>query len=272
VELACPRPEALRLRLARLLAPASGGMVSYSGDYATWNEAVAAAGGWARDEILDKVEAAVAKVERGEAAAERDSSTFDEVQYSFPVMAALARAAAERGGSLSVLDFGGALGSSYRQFRAFCGASMPQVRWSVVEQEGFVQRGRARFQTEHLRFHSTPEEAAAESPPDVVLLSSVLQYLDDPYAMLERLGRAGSRHLVIDRTPLSSGAADRITVQRVPPRIYRASYACRVFSYARLREALAGWRFLADFPSDDGWASVDGHFFRYGGLLLERPR
>lgn len=247
-------------------------MVSYSGDYATWSAAASAAGGWARSEILDKVEAAVVKVERGEAAAERDSSTLDEVEYAFPVMAALAKAAMERGGTLSVLDFGGALGSSYRQFRAFCGRSMPRVRWHVVEQEGFVHRGRARFQTEELRFSATPDEAAAEAPPDIVLLSSVLQYLEDPYGMLERLARAGSRHLVIDRTPLSADAEDRITVQHVPPRIYRASYACRVFSYARLRSALAGWRFVADFPSDDGWAVANGLFFRYGGMLLERPR
>ena len=70
-------------------------------------------------DILDKVLAATLKVKQGQAVFERDSVLFDEIEYSWPLLAGLMWAAASNGGKLNVLDFGGALGSSYYQNRKF---------------------------------------------------------------------------------------------------------------------------------------------------------
>jgi putative methyltransferase (TIGR04325 family) len=272
MDLSCSALTALRLRAGDFLGRLRGPATRYSAPYPTWNEAKASAGGWEQAQILEKVAGAVAKVLRGDAASERDSVTFQHIDYAFPVMAALLRAALENGGRISVLDFGGSLGSSYRQFRSFAPRDV-ELQWQVVEQEGFVRRGRSEFESESLHFHSTVEEAAGRSRPDVVLLSSVLQYVDDPYETLDRLARTGSRYMILDRTPFSSAAEDQATVQRVPPQIYEASYACRIFSYGRMLSSLAArWELLADFPSPEGWAIAGGLCFRYGGMLLRRKR
>ena len=50
---------------------------------------------------------------------ERDSVLFDTIRYSWPLLSDLLRAASEDQNHLSVLDFGGSLGSSYYQNRVF---------------------------------------------------------------------------------------------------------------------------------------------------------
>ena len=55
------------------------------------------------------------------------------------------------GGVLSVLDFGGSLGSTYYQNKKFLD-SLDDVSWNIVEQKHFVDAGKEDFEDERLRF------------------------------------------------------------------------------------------------------------------------
>ena len=77
----------------------------------------------------------------GRAAYERDSVLFEEVEYVWPLLASLMWVGARHLGSLNVLDFGGSLGSTYFQNRIFL-ATLPSVRWNIVEQPRHVEVGR----------------------------------------------------------------------------------------------------------------------------------
>src|SRR5262249_2040710 len=149
--------------------------------------------------ILDKVIDATLKVKRGEAAYERDSVLFEDIDYNWPVAAGLLWAAARCNGRLAVLDFGGALGSTAYQNSRFL-QGLPYVCWNVVEQPHYVAAGRAHVQDETLRFHETIEACASEASPNAVLLSSVLQYLEDPRAVLARVNRIDPEVIIVDRT------------------------------------------------------------------------
>ena len=111
-------------------------------------------------------------------------------------------------------------------------AGLTECTWHIVEQEHFVAAGKAEFSTDTLHFHSTPEEAFNAAPINVILLSSVLQYLPDPYSLLKRL-RGTKLPIIVDRTPMLPDH-DRITVQHVPASIYKASYACRWLNRRRI--------------------------------------
>src|SRR3972149_5831251 len=124
--------------------------ITFSGNYRRWEDALAHSTGYDDSTILARVEAATSKVVSGQAAFERDSVVFDKIEYSFPVLAGLLRAAAEHDGRLSVLDFGGSLGSSFRQCQTYLSV-LRALDWHVVEQERFVRLGRERFETEQLR-------------------------------------------------------------------------------------------------------------------------
>ncbi len=125
-------------------------------------------------------------VQRGEAPYERDAVVFDQVEFSFPVWAGLLRGAGAGHGALRVLDFGGGFGTTYRQFKAF-GSPLQSLQWTIVEQAKFMEVGRAEFTDHELRFASTMAEAVQDGPPDVVLLSSVLQYVESPYRLIDEV-------------------------------------------------------------------------------------
>jgi putative methyltransferase (TIGR04325 family) len=239
-------------------------------EYSSWQEAERDGTGYEADHILERVSAAAEQVEEGLRTFERDSVLFDEIQHSFPVLAGLLRAAVESQCKLRVLDFGGSLGTSYRQCREFL-RPLRALEWNVVEQAHFVERGRDRFSNPELRFFASVEEACAIAAPDVVLASSVLQYLPDAHATLAALRATGSRYVILDRTPMHQGPSDRVILQEVPPGIYPASYPCWIFSRQRLLDSMGPeWQVLAHFEStvdtpmqtEAGPAKIEGYLFR----------
>lgn len=255
--------------LQRAVRSASGRGLRFAGDYSSWEAAQRASGGYDAEEIVRRVFDAELKVKSGAAADTRDGVLFDQVQFSLPVMAALARAAQARGNGLRVLDIGGAFGGLYRQFRAF--GLRSKVAWTVVEQPAYVKLGAEHFQTEELRFSSSLDEAFVGAPADVVLLSSVLQYLPEPHALARRITQWGPGHVVMDRTPCSALARDILAVQHVPTEIYRASYPCWIFSRERLLAAFhPRYRVLATFANGSGaWRASSGSF-ELAGFILDR--
>ena len=253
-------------RAARSLRP--GGM-RFTGDYSAWAEARAASAGYDSDAAVRRVADAARKVKRGEAADERDAVAFDEIQYSLPVLAALCHAAARVQRRLRVLDFGGALGRNYRHYRSFTnGASA--VEWSVVELPALAAIGSGEFENDELRFFTSIEDAASRGRPDVVLLCSVLQYVEDSYRLIAQLLELKAGNVVVDRTPCSDLERDVLTVQRVPESIYRASYPCRVFSRRRLTAAFQPrYRRAAAFREPSGPWEGSHVRFELDGFLFD---
>lgn len=246
----------------------------YFGSYRTWGEALRHSTGYDAESILGKVREALLKVKRGEAVYERDSVLFDEIQQSWPLLAGLLWAATRNGNRLNVLDFGGSLGSSYFQNRAFL-AHLDGLTWSIVEQEQFVRCGREQFADQVLHFYRTVDECAEARHPDVVLLSSVLPYLEHPYRLLAEIIARGFDSIIIDRTPLLDGARDRLTIQRVPAEIYEARYPAWMLGREKLLAMFApDYELVAEFDAlagvvdlGDGVARDTGFIFKKRGVV-----
>ena len=92
-------------------------MITWTGNYISWEDAVAESQGYDSKCLIDRVKESALKVARGDGLYERDSVLFDEVQYSWPALTGLMRASALLRGNLKVLDYGGGLGSSFFQNR-----------------------------------------------------------------------------------------------------------------------------------------------------------
>jgi len=216
------------------LRPAKYG---WFGNYASWQEAANDSSGYNSAVIVENVKDGLLKVKTGDAAFERDSVVFSKTEYVWPVLAGLLWIAAQRRSGLNVLDFGGSLGSTFFQYRRFLSAI--NVQWNVVEQGVFIDYGVKYFQDKHLRFYYTVEECLSENAVDVILLSSVLPYLEKPYHWLDVLMSVEAPFLIFDKMPfLASGQDDRLTVQKVPPSIYDASYPAWFFNEAKFMKAL----------------------------------
>ena len=208
------------------------------------------------------------KVKNGKAIYERDSVLFDEIQYTWPVLAGLMWVAAQSRGRLNVLDFGGSLGSTYYQNRAFL-HDLPEVRWNIIEQPAHVKVGKECFEDDVLNFFPDIETCLSETKPNVILLGSVLQYLENPYETLDTLLHLPCNYVILDKTPFWKGSTDKLCIQHVPPNIYSASYPSWIFAKAKLLHYITQIEcdVIADFENLDRLSGpVD---FVYGGMIVK---
>lgn len=218
------------------------------GNYQSWREACQATGGYAQSNILEKTRSSLAHVRDGLAVYERDSVLFEKKEYPFSLIASLLYIASGKGNSLRVLDFGGSLGSTFYQVREFL-SPLHSLHWHIVEQPAYVEVGQAEFENEQLRFFGSIEDSLTTGKPDVVLLSSVVQYLEEPHAFLDYLASLSIPFLLFDRTAFVKEGGDRLTIQRVPPEIYDASYPAWFFEEDAFLKHFEHYEIVADFTS-----------------------
>jgi putative methyltransferase (TIGR04325 family) len=220
------------------------------GNYATWSEALKKCDGYNSPEILSKVRESALKVKNGEASFERDSVLFNNNEYSFPLLAGLLWITMLNKGKLNLLDFGGSLGSSYFQNKNFL-EGLSELNWCVVEQTSYVNAGKEEFADDKLHFFNSIDDCLDSFDIQLVLLSSVLQYIEKPYELLEEIISKKPGFILIDRTPFINGA-DRITVQKVNPAIYAGSYPCWFFNEEKFKSSIEKrYSLIAAFDSLD---------------------
>ncbi|MCX5964300.1 MAG: methyltransferase, TIGR04325 family [Cyanobacteria bacterium] len=253
--------------------PQNHGAIAFAGDYQTWEEAQANSSGYDQADILEKVKNAILKVKNGEAVYERDSVLFDQIEYAWPVLAGLMWVAAQNQGKLHVLDFGGSLGSSYFQNRQFL-SDLTEVTWSVVEQPHFVECGREFIADDCLQFYPTIDECLEKRSPNVILLSSVLQYLENPLLILDKLRDTDAKVLIIDRTSFTEEETDHLVIQQVYPDIYKASYPSWIFAISKVEKYLSSdWNLLSKFDDPEGNVLSDqGLEFFFRGLIYQKKK
>lgn len=201
----------------------------FYGDFKSWENAQSNVGaGYEEKEIFCKVKSATEKVRGGEALYERDSVLFYKENYNFQLLTGLFYILS-KDGFLSVADFGGALGSTYFQnIKLFKNS---KVQWHVIEQEDFVTYGKNNIP--EINFEYSIEECVKKHKINCLLISGVIQYLNNPYDFLDRFLQQNIPYILIDRTPIEN-IQDKIMVQKVPPDIYKAQYPVWILSKNRI--------------------------------------
>lgn len=246
--------------------------VRWYGNYKSWEEAKRLSKGYESDVILEKVIDASLKVKTGKAVFERDSVNFDEIQYSWPLLAALMWISAQSKGELNVIDLGGALGSTYIQNRKFL-QSLSRVRWNIVEQKHFVDAGKKYFEDDELTFYYDIKSCLNKNSPNTIILSSVIQYIKNPYALLRKIKSIGFEFLLFDRTSFVIEGKDRLTVQVVPPEIYPSSYPCWFFNKKKFYSFFHDdYEVIADFNALAGKIKIDNKQSGFDKGIIFRQR
>jgi putative methyltransferase (TIGR04325 family) len=227
--------------------------ISWVGDYKSWEEAKSLSTGYSLKIILEKVKEASLKVKKGEAVYERDGVTFDEIQYSWPLLAGLMFFAAQNCGRLSVVDFGGNLGTTFFQNRKFLNF-LQNVSWNIIERPQFVKEGKLHFQNENLKFYEDIKICVEKETPNILILSNVLEYIAKPYELLENLLSYNFPFVLIDRTPFHDNKYDRITIQNVHLGTYKTSFPCWIFDKEKFISffQMKGYYLIEAFDAVDG--------------------
>ncbi|MCB0803365.1 MAG: methyltransferase, TIGR04325 family [Bacteroidetes bacterium] len=239
----------------------------WHGNYATWQEAEKESEGYDKQIIVEKVRASLKKVEHGEAVFERDSVLFFEEDFNWPFLTSILYVASKNESQLNVIDFGGSLGSSFFQNQKFL-SGISSLNWNVIEQNHFVEIGKNEFQNNQLKFYYTIDECFQEQKPNCLLFSSMLQYVENPYQLLEGVLKYNFETIIIDRMPFNTKKANRICVQKVNPEIYDASYPCHLLEKESFVNFFRknNYNLHAEFSAIDG----DGIDYTYKGFIFER--
>lgn len=226
----------------------------YTGNFKTWSDAVSDSIGYNSSSILENCKNSILKVKNDEAIFERDSVLLDRPQYAWPLIASLQHIALENNNSLNIIDFGGSLGSTYFQIRPFT-KHFKQLNWTIIEQKNFVDCGLKYFSDEHLNFKYTIADALKANTPNCILLSGVLQCLEDPFKMLNEVIDTKTEYLLLDRTSFITGEP-RITVLKINDNNHQVSYPLWFFNEDELLAIiLKKYDLLIDFDS-----TADGAF------------
>jgi putative methyltransferase (TIGR04325 family) len=237
------------------------------GDYNNWEAATQAAIGYDTDEILYKVRESLLQVKNGNAIYERDSVLFNEIQYSWPLLSGLMLAAAHFGGVLHVLDFGGSLGSTYYQNKKFLD-NLKHVSWNIVEQKKFIDIGKHDFENEQIHFYYDIESCIKYEHPNTLVMSSVLQYIENPYELLDAIFLYEFDYIIIDRTSFCTENRNKIKLQIVPSKIYNASYPCWFFDEKYFYQYFLSKKYsvIEIFEGADG----SGHDYKFYGVIFKK--
>ncbi len=221
-------------------------LVEYKGNYNSWDEARRMVKGYDSDEIFEKVKKTSLKVKKGEACFDRDTWLFFEEEYNYPLLFHMMNDSKE----LKVLDWGGATGSTYFQNAKLLKRIARKLEWIVIEQPHFANWGQNELADDCLHFldnRINTLEIIKNKNINIVLLSSVLQYLDFSDSLIEEIVNSGVDKIILERTPV--GKRDRIMVEKVKEPIYKASYVAHIYEEKNLLSKFKGYKLIASWKS-----------------------
>lgn len=244
----------------------------WKGNYKTYEQAKSKCKGYDESHILQRIIETTGKVKNGAAVYERDGIIYDKVNINFHLLNVLLLIASRNGNKLTLIDFGGSLGTSYYQNIQYL-SHLTSLNWCIIEQPKFVDAGKKSFQNEHVKFYYSLEECFSEHPaPDLLLISSALQYMPEPYELLKQVQSFKIPYLLLDLVGYNDKNEDRITIQHVPPVFYgiEASYPCTFFDRSKLEAQLkTDYIKIFDFISEQEKYYIEFKPFRYEGSFWE---
>jgi putative methyltransferase (TIGR04325 family) len=201
----------IKIRLLKLANRINHSRLALIGPYDYYEEAAQRSSGYECKLILDKVYKAVVDVLEGNYAYERDGTVFA-MRPSIDHLRRLLSTHLKENDV--VVDFGGGLGGAFINNRDLFRDSN---RYTVVEQSNFVEAGRELSKKFGLQIQFIDNLFHLSVKPDVIILSSVLQYIPNAEQVLQEVAELMPRLIIVDRTAfLPTNASQKWWIQDEP--------------------------------------------------------
>ncbi len=241
----------------------------WKGNYHSFDEANKKAGGYHEQAILERIKQTTRKVVNKEIAYERDGIEYDQPIMNFNMLSALLWIASKNNNRLTVLDFGGSLGTTYYHKAPFL-SHLTALNWCIVEQPNYVDAGKAEFETDQLHFYYTIDECLQHHQPDIIIFCGVIQYIEKTYELLTEIKDKKIPYLFLDYVGYNDEPKDRICIQHVPPVFYGvdASYTCWFYDKHKMFNWLNQYYDMVfEFISEPNKYYIEFKPFLYEGQL-----
>lgn len=113
------------------------------------------------------------------------------------------------------------------------------VKWSIVEQNHYVDAGKKLVENKKLKFYKSFEYCLREEKPNIAIFSGSLQYIAQPYKILKKIKKSKIDYILLDKIPIKTNIDnDEFHIQYVPKSINSSSYPIRIFSEIYLKKFL----------------------------------
>mgnify|MGYP001173443099 CR=1 FL=1 len=198
--------------------------IKYIGNYDNWNKALKISNGYSSHKVIQKKKSSILKILNGEASYEIDSFLYYKSNPDQILIEILNKFKKK----ITVCDFGGSFGSHYIRNRKYLESK--NIQWKVVEQKPIVKVAKKLKIGKNLNFY-TQIQQVIKYKVDIILFSSVLQYIEFPYKILDKVIKKKINYILILRTPFHQ-MPDQIRIQKIPKYIYEATYPVRILNYS----------------------------------------
>lgn len=254
------RFRAVSRHIVRLFSLIHKAKLRLRGPYSSYDAALAHSSGYDSPLILAKVKHAVGEVLDGKAVYERDGTVYTSLPQRLKLRELLLKYLTP---TANIVDFGGGLGGTFINHRDL--VSVGQY-WSVIEQPTFVTAGQelAHDYGLPLGFHNNLHGLVCSI--DLLILSSVLQYLPSPYEILHQVLKLAPKLILVDRTAFIDHGEEVWWVQDEPSYYGTPiSYPISPLLEKRVLASLKGYEIV------DRWLNpFDPQQPAHRGLLLNR--
>lgn len=114
--------------------------------------------------------------------------------------------------TLNVLDLGGACGAHYFEIKRLLPKNVG-LKWMVIETAEMV-RAASQIEKETSELFFCSELDQTDLKPQLIHSSSTLQYVPQPYVLIEQLKKTGTEWMFFNRMMFNTGKNDLITIQQ----------------------------------------------------------
>ena len=198
--------------------------IKLKGNFLSWKDAYKNSSGYGDSLILNKAKKSLNEIIKNKAKFERDTVLFYKDAPDRELISIIKKLYNKK--NIRICDFGGSFASSYFQNISFLDKS--KIEWNVVEQKKIVKHAKKKLKIKNLNFYCNVGSILRKKI-DLIIFSSVIQYLEEPYALLKEITNKRIKNIIISRTPFSS-KNDMIKIQFVPKHIYKSSYPVRILN------------------------------------------
>jgi putative methyltransferase (TIGR04325 family) len=231
----------------------------FHGNYTCWEEVSKQVTGWETDIIFDKINQSTNQLEKKDGSFERDGEIISSTNQNFPLIYSLINSINIKKKELSIIDFGGSLGTHYKRYRQFINNGI-KISWAIVEQKKYVDYAKKVNKNLELNFHYSISESLKINNYSTFFSSGTIQYIEKPYKLMDEIMEYNFSTIVFDRIFFLNDVNDRICIQTVNPKLfYHASFSVWLFNEAKFKKHMSKkYTLILEFMSEDGDNQIEG--------------
>lgn len=231
----------------------------FHGNYTCWEEVSKQVTGWETDIIFDKINQSTNQLEKKDDFFERDGEIISSTNQNFPLIYSLINSINIEKKELSIIDFGGSLGTHYKRYRQFINNGI-KISWAIVEQKKYVDYAKKVNKNLELNFHYSISESLKINNYSTFFSSGTIQYIEKPYKLMDEIMDYNFSTIVFDRMFFLNDVNDRICIQTVNPKLfYHASFSVWLFNEAKFKKHMSKkYTLILEFMSEDGDNQIEG--------------